>query len=95
MPIIQIKSIIFGVTQLSNTKGESVTMDIKGKYLIIMKISSVTDSFFGLTFKGGIGSGLEGFFIFFVFSYSFDEKVKALNARLFFQLKKCLHLLSS
>jgi hypothetical protein len=46
IPIIQVKSLMFGVTQLNNTIGDNVITDINGKYLIIMKISSVNESFF-------------------------------------------------
>ena len=46
MPVIQIKSLISGVTQLKNTIGDNVIIDINGKYLIMMKISSVSESFF-------------------------------------------------
>ena len=44
--MIQIKSLIFGDTQLINTIGDNVITEIKGKYLIIMKTSSVNDNFF-------------------------------------------------
>ena len=46
IPIIQIKSLILGVTQLEITMGDNVKTDIKGKYLIIIKTSSDKDSFF-------------------------------------------------
>ena len=46
MPIIQIKSLVLGVTQFKYTIGDNVITETNGKYLIIMKISSVTESLF-------------------------------------------------
>ena len=46
IPMIQNKSLMFGVTQLINTIGDNVITEIKGKYFIITKTSSVEDSFF-------------------------------------------------
>ena len=45
IPIIQIKSFRLGVTQFRNTIGNKVITETRGKYLIIIKISSVAESF--------------------------------------------------
>ena len=54
MPIIQTKSFIFGVTQLKNTIGDNVITDINGKYLIIIKISSVNDNLFTVIYASDV-----------------------------------------
>ena len=54
MPMIQNKSIILGVTQLRNTNGDNVTREIKGKYLIIIKTSSVNDNFFTVMYASAV-----------------------------------------
>ena len=46
IPMIQLKTFKVGVIQLRNTIGNNIIIEINGKYLIIMKISSVKESFF-------------------------------------------------
>ena len=45
MPIIQIRSFTCGVIQFKQTIGSKVITEIKGKYFIMMNISSRLDNF--------------------------------------------------
>ena len=54
IPNIQIKSFMFGVTQLINTVGNKEMIETRGKYLIITKTSSVKESFLTVTYANEV-----------------------------------------